>query len=105
MMDKKHKREHECHRSRWNNAVLNARAATFAKSTLFELIGRHHLDFFHQKRLIPPNINLHMKLIPSFNEFLCRSATLAANDQQEKYKLGIQSANLISRTKKLTSTA
>ena len=29
-----------------NNAGLNARAATFAKNTLVELIGRSHLDFF-----------------------------------------------------------
>ena len=41
-----------------NNAELNARAATLARSTLVELIGRPHQDVFHQERLIPPNIDL-----------------------------------------------
>ena len=44
-----------------NNAGLNARAATFARSTLVDLIGRPLLDVFHQERLIYPNIEFHMK--------------------------------------------
>ena len=88
-----------------NNAGLNARAATFAKSTLVELIDRPHLDVFYQERLIFPNIDIHMKLIQSPNDFVCKSAAPAANSQQENYKLVIQRANLIIRTKKLTSTA
>ena len=88
-----------------NNAGLNARAATFARNTLVELIGRPHLNVFHQERLIPPNIDLHMKLIPSPNDFVCKSPAPSGNAQQENYKLVIQSANLIIRTKKLTSTA
>ena len=87
-----------------NNAGLKARAATFARSTLVELIGRPHLDVFHQERLIFPNIDLHIKLIPSPNDFVCKSAAPAANALQENYKVVIQSANLIIRTKKLTST-
>ena len=35
-----------------NNVGLNACAATFAKITLVQLIGRPHLDVFHQTRLI-----------------------------------------------------
>ena len=62
-----------------NNAGLNTRAATFARSTLIELIGRSHLDVFHQKRLIPLNIDLHMKLIPSPNDFVCKSAAPLEN--------------------------
>ena len=46
-----------------------------------------------------------MKLIPSPNDFVCKSAAPAENAQQENYKLVIQSANLIIRIKKLTSTA
>ena len=46
-----------------------------------------------------------MKLIMSPNDFVFESAALAANAQQENYKLVIQRANLIIRTKKLTSTA
>ena len=88
-----------------NNAGLNARAATFARRTLVELIGRSHLDVFHYERLIPPNIDLHMKLIPSPNDFVYKLAAPAANAQQENYKLVIHSANLIIGTKTLTSTA
>ena len=36
-----------------NHAGLNARAATFARSTLVELIGRPHLVVFHQEHLLP----------------------------------------------------
>ena len=43
-----------------NYAGLNARAATFARSTLVELIGRPHLDVFNQERLIPPNTDFHI---------------------------------------------
>ena len=33
-----------------NNTGLNVPAATFAKSTVVDLIGRPHLDVFHQER-------------------------------------------------------
>ena len=104
-MDKRYQRAHKCHRIGGNNAGLNAHATKFARSTLVELIGRSHLDVFNQERLVPPNIDLHMKLIPSTNNIVCKSAALAANAQQKNYKLVIQSANLIICTKKLISTA
>ena len=53
-----------------NNAGLNARAVTFARSTVVELINRPHVDVFHQVPLIPTNIDLHMKLMPSPNNFV-----------------------------------
>ena len=87
------------------NASLNARAATFGRSTLVEPIGRPHLDVIHQERLISPNSDLHMKLIPSPNDFVCKSAVPGQARHQENYKLVIQSANLVIRTKTLTSTA
>ena len=88
-----------------NNAGLNTRATKFARSAVVELIGRPHLDVFQQERLIPPNIDLNMRLIPSPNDFVCKSADPAQGGQQENYKFVIQRANLIIRTKKLTSTA
>ena len=58
-----------------NNAEFNARSATFARSTLVELIGRPHLNVFNQERFIPPNIDLH-----SVTKLLCvQSAASAAN--------------------------
>ena len=88
-----------------NNTGLNARAATFARSIVIELIGRPHLDVFNQERLIPPKRDLHLKLMPSANNFLCKSAAPGQAVQQENYKLVIQSVNLIIHTMKLTSTA
>ena len=88
----------------WNNAGLNGRAATIARSTVVELIGRPHLDVSNQKRLIPPNIDLHLKLMPNSSNLLCKSAA-PGRAQQENYKLDILSVNLIILTKKLTSTA
>ena len=41
-----------------NNAGLNTRAAIFARSTVVELIGRHHVDVFHHDLLFPPNFDL-----------------------------------------------
>ena len=89
-----------------NITNLNARAATFARSTVMELIGRLHLDVVNQERLIPPNIDLHMKLMPSPNNFVCKSAAPShIIAQQENYKLVILSVNHIIHTTKLTSTS
>ena len=88
-----------------NNAGLNARAPTFVRSTIFERIGRPHLDVLNQECFIPPNIDLHMNLMPSPNNFVCNSGASGQGAQQENYKVVIQSVNFIIRTKKLTSTA
>ena len=88
-----------------NNAGLNPRAATFARSTVVEFIGRPHLDVFDQEGVIPPNIDNHMKLIPSPNNFVCKSVEPSQGAQQANYKLVIQSVNLIDQTKNLISTA
>ena len=88
-----------------NNARLNTRATKFARSAVVKLIGRFHLDAFQQERLIPPNIDFNMRLIPSPNDFVCKSAATAQEARQENYKFVIQSASFIIRTKKLTSTA
>ena len=45
-----------------------------------------------------------MKVISSPNDIVCKSAAPVENAQQENYKLVIKSANLIIRTKTLTST-
>ena len=88
-----------------NNADLNTRATKFARTAVVELIGCFHLDVFQQERLIPPNIDLNMRLIPSPNDFVCKSVAPAQGCQEENYKFVIQKANLIIGTKKLTSTA
>lgn len=53
------------------NGGLNARAATFAESTVIKCISGHHVDVFHQDRLITLTINFHIKLI-FFRTTLCK---------------------------------
>ena len=72
-----------------NNAGLNARATTFAKSKVVELVRRPNLNVFYQERLIPPKLDLHMKLIPSPNKILCKSAAPGQVAQLENCKLVI----------------
>ena len=60
-----------------NNVGLNARVVNFARNTPVELIGRPHADVFHQNRLIPPNVDLNIKLMPFPNNFVCKSAAAA----------------------------
>ena len=79
----------------WNNAGLNARAATYARSTLVKLIGRTYLDIFHYKRIIFPNINFHMKLIPSQNDYVYKSSAPAANAQQDITSWLSKASNLL----------
>ena len=40
-------RAHECHHSAKNKSYLNARAATFTRNNVVELISRPHLDVFN----------------------------------------------------------
>ena len=53
------------------NIGLKDRATRLAKSALVELVGRPHLDIFHQSRVLPPGLTLRIKLIPSSNQFVC----------------------------------
>jgi hypothetical protein len=87
------------------NIGLKDRATRFATSTVVELVGRPHLDIFHQNRLIPPGSALRIKLIPSSNQFVCISPPPAGNNaQQEQFKVAIQNVSFIIRTKKLSET-
>ena len=67
-----------------DNVYLRARAAQFATSRVVELIGRPHLDVFQQNRLISPNADVHLKLIPSAYNFVCKSVA-PQNAQQQNY--------------------
>ena len=86
------------------NAGLNTRTVTFATSSVVELVGRPHLDVFLKDRLIPPGINLHMKLILAADSFVSKSAAPGAGAALQNYKMAIQRVDLIIHTKQLTST-
>ena len=87
------------------NVGLVTRAARFATSTVVELIGRPHMDVFQQDRLIPPGVDMHLKMIPSASNFVCKSADPAQKQAQQNYKAVIMHASLIVHTKQLTSEA
>ena len=87
------------------NTGLKDRATMFAQSKVVELVGRPHVDVFQQDRLIPPGIDLHMKLVPAANNFVCKSAAPGNNAAQENFKMKIEYAALVIHTKQLTDVA
>jgi len=88
-----------------DNLGLRARAARFRRGNVVQLMGRPHLDMFQQDRLIPPGVDVHLKLIPAARDFVCKSAAPQNNGVQENYKPVIQFAGFIVHTKQLTSEA
>ena len=87
------------------NVGLKERTAWFATSTLVELCGRLHLDMFQQGRVLCPGIDVHLKLVPSSNEFFVKCAAPANGVQQEKFKVVIEKVVLSIRTKELIADA
>ena len=88
------------------NTGLRGSATRFAASAVIKLVGRPHLDIFHQSRIKPPGISLRIKLLPSANQFVCICPPLAGqNAVQEQFKVVIQNVFFIIRTKKLVDSA
>jgi len=88
-----------------NNTGLKDRATMFSQSKVVELVGRPHVDVFQQDRLIPPGIDLHMKLVPAANNFVCKSAAPGGGGAQENFEMKIEYAVLVIHTKQLTNVA
>ena len=63
-----------------NFAGYNARAATFARSTQIELIGRFHLDVFHKSALL-------LQISISTWSWLCHRTTFCANRRRQVKEL------------------
>ena len=72
---------------------------------MVEIFGRPQSDVFHIDRLIPPEIDLNLKLMPSTDNFVCKSAAPVGQAVQENYKMEIIRVTLTIRTKQLSSTA
>ena len=87
------------------NTGLRDRATWFATSNVVEFVGRPHCDIFHQSRLIPPKIDLTLKLIPAPSQFVCISAPPGQNAQQEQFKVVIEHAKFTVRMKRLADAA
>ena len=80
------------------NRGVTARTASFARSRVLTLIGRPHLDIFHQEKLIPSNIDLKLKLIPNRCAYLLKSIAPDDDHPQVNYKFKITEAPFFIRT-------
>ena len=79
------------------NAGLKARELWMAENAVFEMMGRPHMDLFHQEKLIPPHCDLKFRFIHQKSEFVLIAKDQAA--QNANYKIVITSARLFTRTK------
>ena len=59
------------------------------ESHVFEVVGRPHLDLFHQSKLIPPGINMLMRFIPANDTFVIKTT-----DAQAAHKIVIHEVKL-----------
>ena len=79
------------------NVGLKARELWTAENKTVVLMGRPHLDLFHQERLIPPNCDLKFRFIPHKSDFVLIGKNPGTADK--KLKITITSARLFIRTK------
>ena len=79
------------------NEALEQRAAMYKDSKSMTLIGRPHCDIFHQGKLLPPGVDMTIKLFPADDNF-----ALMYKTDGVKYKIDIQECSLIMRNKQLT---
>ena len=88
------------------NIGLRNRVTRLAASAVIELVGRPHLDIFHQSRIISQGITLRIKLLPSANQFVCMCPSPANyNAVEPQFKVVIMDVSFIIRTKKLADAA
>ena len=84
------------------NEGLKAREAKFNGSSIVRLIGRPHLDIFHQEKLIPPGVKLEIQLVPARPSFFIKTAKPEGGKQQVLYKFHIVSARFLVAMKEIS---
>lgn len=80
------------------NLGFKRRATRFHQSRIETLIGRPHLDLFHQDKDIPPGVRIMLRFIPAPNAFVIKKPAGTAED----YRLKIMSIKLWVRTKEVS---
>lgn len=80
------------------NLGHKSRAARFAESASVTLIGRPHLDLFHQDKDLPPGVRIALRFIPSATDFVLKRAA----DNAAAFRLKILSLKLWVRTKEVS---
>ena len=84
------------------NNGLTGRTVRFARSHVVTLIGRPHLDLFHQEKLSPAIIDLKLKHIPNTDAYLLQTIPPDHDNPQVNYKVKIMEARLFIRTKHIS---
>ena len=74
------------------------RAGWVSESHVCEVVGRPHLDLFHQFKLIPPGINKLIRFIPANDTIVIKTT-----DAQAAHKIVIDKVKLQVKRKQLTS--
>lgn len=82
-----------------SNILISTRKDVAAKSSSFDLLGRLHLDMFHQGKYLLNNVNLKLRLIRAKDEFC-----LHTSSDNLKPKVVLQSASLFVRKVRLSSS-
>ena len=85
-----------------SNAGLATREGSFNNSKVVRLIGRLHLDLFHQEKVIPPGIPIKIKLYPSRPSFVIINKKPTNVADQVAYKFQIISARMFVQMKQST---
>jgi len=81
-----------------NNMGLRHRMGWVATSATVTLIGRPHLDLFHQEKCIPPNCSLKLRLIPQPNTFVLKTVQ---GEAANAYRVDIRSARMFIRMREV----
>ena len=82
------------------NRGLQTRTVYYDGSRVVTLVGRPHLDLFHQDKLIPQNVDMKIRFVPNTSEYLLKTADPGAH-AQVAYRLQILKAHMCVRHKKL----
>lgn len=81
------------------NTGLKVRAKTHKGSKVVTFIGRPHVDIFHLGKLLPPGVDMTVKLVPSNDAFVL---IRPGGDGAKEFKLEITAASIITRRKRLS---
>ena len=69
---------------RGHNEGFKTRAREWRESRTVTLIGRPHVDLFHQNLDMPPGCSIRMRFIPSTQDFFIKKSA-AYRDHQYRY--------------------
>ena len=87
----------------WSKYRTNCKNCIVCKKPCSDLNWTHSFRSFYQEKIIPPNIDLKLQLIPNTRGYLLKTATTAGGDhRQVNYKVKITEARLFIRRKHIS---